>query len=173
METITPILVEMGRFPKVYITAKTYYGCSESLAKSLIVGQSYMIETQSRTVPKKAGGTFEAKDIVSALSTTSSPDIVSTVLASRVGKTNPAPTDSNKAIRENMDVKNHAIAKACALNNASLLTDAYVKGCIAVDAFKGLNEQEIRDWMRSMKDSEYNDNLAKLGIEFNESETPF
>lgn len=165
MEQITPILIQMGTYPKVFLTAKSYYGCSVPVAKTLKIGQTYHVEiTETPVIKKDGSGTFMAKTIVSANPVMPAIGTSSNPIGATTAHPTPSSVETNKVIRENMDAKNHAIALACALNNACLMVDAYAKVGIMTEAFKGLNEGEIKAWLRAIKDAEFKDNLKRLGI---------
>ena len=58
--------------------------------------------------------------------------------------------------------KDAQIAKSVALNNAAILTQAYAHIIAATDMVKGMGEKEVKGWLKSMKISEYAENLKLL-----------
>lgn len=167
--------IEPGRFPKVWITDSKYLGCSQEIVSRLKVGEDYRVALLEKTINKKDGsGTFKAREIIGVLEepVKSNPSPAPVNLSkSYIGVPNGSKysDEDKKGFKENNDGK----GRGCALNNAALLTESYAKACIAVDAFKGLNEGEIRNWLRSFKASEYADNLKRLGIEQTNEDAEF
>lgn len=82
--------------------------------------------------------------------------------------------DRDDQIRRNMDAKNEAIARACALNNAHIMLKAYQEACTASGAMTGLKEAEVKLWLTAIKKVEYESNLKMLGIRLtDEDNIPF
>ena len=68
-------------------------------------------------------------------------------------------------------LKDRQIARSVALNNAAILTQAYAHIIAATDMVKGMGEKEVKGWLKSMKISEYAENLKLLTGE--DAEIPF
>lgn len=70
---------------------------------------------------------------------------------------------AGNTIEQNMRMKNEAIARACALNCAAQVTEGILRALISGEVFKNMSVDAIRNLTKTIKDSEYADNLKKLG----------
>lgn len=68
-------------------------------------------------------------------------------------------------------LKNDRIARCVALNCAAQITEAYAHIISATNMVKTMSEPEIKGWLKSLKQTEYADNLKVLTGE--EPEIPF
>lgn len=159
-ETITPILIDSaGKYPKVYITAKKYYGASKEIAEKLVPMQSYQVELEGRTVPLAGGKSFTAFDIIEALPTTKV--ITKPVETQR----SASPVDNNKAIRENMDVKNLNISRCCVLNNSVLELQAIMNAGSLNGAFDGMSKEDLKVYAQSLRKTIQQENALTLEVD--------
>ena len=71
------------------------------------------------------------------------------------------------------DIKAGRIARACALNNAAMLASAFAQVFAATDACKSYTAEKVETLLRSIKNSEYAENLELLGVVKNDSDLPF
>jgi hypothetical protein len=169
-ETITPILIDASsQYPKVYLTAKKYYGCSKEIAVQLKPHQSYTVALSVRQVKKKDGsGTFDAKDIVDIVfADPAKPPVPSPIPVSAAMPTLQAPVlnERDESIKKMAQAKNETIGRSAALNNAAVMVAAYAHVIAATDMVKGMGEEEVRNWLTSMKTAELKENYKILGVE--------
>lgn len=77
-------------------------------------------------------------------------------------KTNPSTVPGHSNGVSYQEVKDKAITKAVALNNACILTDAYARAMASTDALKGMSHDQVRGLLQSLKKSEFSDNWRLL-----------
>lgn len=62
------------------------------------------------------------------------------------------------------------IGRSVALNNACLMVDSFARAWASCESVKNRTPEDIQDMLRSLKESQYRDNLGLLGITPNEIE---
>lgn len=155
METITITSKTDGKYP--YITAgKARYGV-KSLT-GLEIGKTYDCEINIRKVRMQNGDTFNARDIAS--------------WKEHVAMNgNGALTEKDKHIETLSNHKNETISRVAALNNACLMVDAVAKVLASKMLIDAWTPEYVSQHLQDLKDREYSDNLKRLGIKSDASDT--
>lgn len=89
-------------------------------------------------------------------------DALEKLKAIKNGEVKPIMTTISNGHIDANKVKSDAIAKAVALNCAAQLTEAYAHIIAATEMVKTMDEPQIKNWLKSMKQTEYSDNLKLL-----------
>ncbi len=144
-----------GKYPSV-MSGKSKYNIAAELLDQVEIGKTYSVVTKPRNITgKKDGKTYTFQDIVAVLG------------EAEIEKPVSNGDAKEQHIRENMDVKNKAIAKVSALNNATAMVSAYAT---LLASIPGMTEKEIKGYLLALKGSELKENYKLLGVE---EEVPF
>lgn len=152
-----------GKFPAVKM-GKSKYGVTADIFAQLQIGRTYSVVIKSKQVPNKQepGKFYNFTDIITVLGEVGAQSVPS------------AQSNGSKYSAEDrkaFEAKDHAIRRACALNNACTLTEAYINGLAAMKSMEGLNPDKVRSLIQSFKASEYAENFKILQGKPIESET--
>lgn len=138
-----------GKYPSV-MSGKAKYNITPELLEMVQIGKTYSVVTKPRQVANKTKpGTFYTFQ-----------DIVAVLGEAEIHEDIAAPNGKEQHIRENMDIKNKAIAKIAALNNATAMVTAYATLLVAVP----MTEKEIKTYLLALKGSELKENYQLLGL---------
>lgn len=139
-----------GKYPSIQ-SGKSKYNITPELLDKVEIGRTYSVVTKPRNVTgKKDGKTYTFQDIVAVLGEAEE----------HTGDTATNGNGKEHNIRENMDIKNKAIARISALNNATAMVSAYASLLVSVP----MTKEEIKMYLLALKASELKENYALLGL---------